>query len=147
MPDDHGDAVSVCFVVTIDGHGIGPFSSCEGLGAEVVIEEREEGGENGMVHQLPTRMRYPTIKLTRPITKSTAEVIPRWLSALAHGVVPTTGTIEARTAAGEKIMTWSLKAVVPVRWTGPQFSVDSPKVASETLELAHHGFTGAGWGG
>jgi hypothetical protein len=27
-----------------------------------------------------------------------------------------------------------------VRWSGPQLSPDSPKVATETLELAHHGF-------
>jgi hypothetical protein len=31
-----------------------------------------------------------------------------------------------------------------VRWTGPQMSVDSPKLATETLELAHHGFMGSG---
>jgi hypothetical protein len=30
--------------------------------------------------------------------------------------------------------------VIPVRWSGPQLSLDSPKVATETLELAHHGF-------
>jgi hypothetical protein len=30
--------------------------------------------------------------------------------------------------------------VVPVRWTGPSLNPDSPKVATETVEIAHHGF-------
>ncbi|HKE97848.1 MAG TPA: phage tail protein, partial [Actinomycetes bacterium] len=30
--------------------------------------------------------------------------------------------------------------VFPVRWQGPALNVDSPKVATESLELAHHGF-------
>ena len=31
-------AVSVCFVVSIDTHDLGSFTSCEGLGCEVVLE-------------------------------------------------------------------------------------------------------------
>jgi hypothetical protein len=30
--------------------------------------------------------------------------------------------------------------VVPVRWAGPAFNVETAKVATETLELAYHGF-------
>ena len=33
--------------------------------------------------------------------------------------------------------------VVPVRWTGPSFNPESAKVATETLEIAHHGFIDA----
>jgi len=29
---------------------------------------------------------------------------------------------------------------VPVRWTGPSLNVESPKIATETIEIAHHGF-------
>ena len=35
---------------------------------------------------------------------------------------------------------WGLLDVVPVRWTGPSLNVESPKVATETIEIAHHGF-------
>ena len=35
---------------------------------------------------------------------------------------------------------WGLADVVPVRWTGPSLNLDSPKVAVETIEIAHHGF-------
>ena len=30
--------------------------------------------------------------------------------------------------------------MIPVRWTGPSLNPESPKVATETVELAHHGF-------
>ena len=30
---------------------------------------------------------------------------------------------------------------LPVRWTGPSLNSDQPKVLTETLEIAHHGFT------
>ncbi len=39
------------------------------------------------------------------------------------------------------VASWGLLGVIPVRWTGPSLNLDSPKVATETLELAHHGFT------
>ncbi len=77
------------------------------------------------------------------MTKDSAAVV-KWLSGMAAGVRRKTATIEARTLGGAVIARWSLVDVVPVRWSGPQLSGDSPKVATETLELAHHGFLGSG---
>jgi conserved hypothetical phage tail region protein len=138
---DQDPAVSVCFVVQLDDVNLGAFNSCEGLGAEVVLEQREEGGNNGFVWQLPTRIKYPTIKLTRPLTKETAKVA-KWFSATVNGGRSTgkTGSIEARTLDGAVVARWGLLDVVPVRWTGPSLNLDSPKVATETIEIAHHGF-------
>ena len=39
---------------------------------------------------------------------------------------------------------WGLVEVLPVRWTGPSLNPDQPGVATEELEIAHHGFTDAG---
>jgi phage tail-like protein len=139
------DAVAVCFVVKIDDESLGAFNSCDGLGAEFVIEQREEGGNNGMVWQLPSRIKYTNVKLSRPVTKDSAK-ITKWFSGMAAGISRKTATIEARTLEGTVIASWSLDGVVPVRWSGPQLSGDSPKVAVETIELAHHGFLGAGQG-
>ena len=36
------------------------------------MEQREEGGNNGFVWQLPTRMKYTNIKLSRPIGPDSA---------------------------------------------------------------------------
>jgi phage tail-like protein len=143
MTQPEEEAVAVCFVVKIDDESLGSFSSCDGLGCEFVMEQREEGGNNGMVWQLPTRIKYSNVKLSRPVTRDSATVV-RWLAGMAAGVRRKTATIEARTLGGTVVARWSLVDVVPVRWSGPQLSADSPKVATETLELAHHGFLGSG---
>jgi phage tail-like protein len=134
-------AVSVCFVVSIDSTGLGVFNSCEGLGCEVVIEQREEGGNNDFVWQLPTRIKYPNIKLSRPLTKDT-KAVAKWFTQAVEGSRETkkTALIQAMTADNTVVASWGLRDVVPVRWTGPSLNPESPKVATETIEIAHHGF-------
>ena len=143
---DIDEAVAVCFVVSIDDENLGAFNSCDGLGAEYVMEQREEGGNNGAIWQLPTRMKYSNVKLTRPVTRNSTKIL-QYFTGMAAGVKRKTATIEARSQDGTVIARWSLTGVIPVRWTGPQLSADSPKVATETLELAHHGFMAPGAGG
>lgn len=147
MADPGADpAVSVCFSVQIDKYKLGTFTSCDGLGCEVVIEQREEGGNQRFVHQLPGRLKYTNVKLTRPINGDT-ENVAKWFAGMANKVERTVAEIVARTQDGKAVAKWSLVDVIPVRWTGPQLNVDSPKVATETLEIAHHGFlSGAGKG-
>ena len=140
---DYGEAVAVSFVVKIDDESLGAFNSCDGLGCEFVIEQREEGGNNGWVWQLPTRIKYPNIKLSRPVTADSAK-ITKWFAGMSAGVKRRTATIEARTLYGDVVARWGLMDVIPVRWTGPQLNPDQAKVATETLELAHHGFLGTG---
>jgi phage tail-like protein len=138
-------AVSVCFVVELDSIHLGAFTSCEGLGAEVVLEQREEGGNNSFIWQLPSRIKYPNIKLTRPLTKDTEQVAKWFAQAVgggaARGTPQKTGSIRAMQVDGTVVATWNLLSVVPVRWTGPSLNVESAKVATETIEIAHHGFT------
>jgi len=137
-------AVSVFFKVQIDDKDLGTFNSCDGLGVEVVMEQREEGGNNGFVWQLPTRVKYSNIKLTRPVGPDSAK-LTAWLVSFAHGVERHLATISALAVDGSVVASWHLDGVLPVRWTGPSLSPDSPKVATETVELAHHGFLpGAG---
>jgi phage tail-like protein len=137
-------AITVCFVVKIDDKNFGSFITCDGLGIEIAVEKREEGGNNDYVHQLPGRMSYTNIKFTRPIDSDSAKVA-EWMAKMAATQIKRhTATIEARTADDHVVCTWNLHGVIPVKWTGPQFGVDSPKVATESLELAHHGFLPGG---
>lgn len=137
--DERDAPVSVCWAVNIDRENLGTFISCEGLGVEVVLEQREEGGNNDFVWQIPTRLKYTNVKLTRPVCHQTSDVI-RWLASMTNRVTPQTATIKAMTAERTVVAEWNLFGVIPVRWTGPSLNVDSPKVATETIELAHHGF-------
>ncbi len=142
MADDDAP-VGVAFAVELDKTSIGMFNSCEGLGLEVVLEQREEGGNNMMVWQLPTRMKYSNIKLTRPVGPD-SQKLTAWITKALHSVQPITAVISALTADGKPVAKWSLNGVVPVRWTGPSLNLDSPKVFTETLEIAHHGFLEGG---
>ena len=135
---DEDPAISVCFEVSIDDDSLGVFNSCEGLGCEFVLEQREEGGNNSMIWQLPTRMKYTNVKLTRPIGADSAK-LTKWFAGMVNGVKPTTMVISAKSRFDEKVAEWSLVGVVPVRWTGPSLNFDTVKVATETLEVAHHG--------
>jgi phage tail-like protein len=136
---DVDPAVSVCFAVTIDDNDLGSFNSCEGLGCEIVMEQREEGGNNAHVWQLPTRIRYSNVKLTRPVCRDTTR-LTAWFASMVGGIQRKNATIAAMTADGQVVASWALTGVVPVRWSGPSLGADSPKVATETLEIAHHGF-------
>lgn len=136
---DSDPALSVCFAVKIDDDDLGTFNSCEGLGCEVVIEQREEGGNNAFVWQLPSRLKYTNVKFTRPLGADTAKVA-RWFASMTGGVTRRTATIQVMSGDGTVVATWELDGVIPVRWTGPTLNLDSPKVATETVEIAHHGF-------
>jgi len=143
MADEKDPAVSVCFKVKIDEFPLGLFNSCEGLGCEIVIEQREEGGNNAMVWQLPTRMKFTNVKLSRPIGEDSKH-LTAWFASMMNGVKPTTMVISAMTLDQTVVAEWSLHSVIPVRWTGPSLNLDSPKVATETLEVAHHGILPGG---
>jgi phage tail-like protein len=144
MLTDTEIAVGVHYLVHLDEQDLGDFSSCEGLGVEVVLESREEGGNNGFVWQFPTRLKYPNIKLTRPVSKQSADKIVNWVVAAVAGYSRGTGHIEAKTADGATVATYDLHDVIPVRWTGPSLNADQPKVLMETLEIAHSGFVNTG---
>ncbi|MPZ73806.1 MAG: phage tail protein [Nitriliruptorales bacterium] len=144
MADPTADAaVAVCFAVKIDGQDMGAFTSCDGLSFEVQVEQREEGGNNAFIHQLPGRVRYTNIKLTRPVTQESNR-LAAWFATMTYPIKRTQAEIRAMTADGKTVATWGLTGVIPVKWQGPSMSAESPKVASETLEIAHHGFLNTG---
>ncbi|MGW4896899.1 phage tail protein [Kitasatospora sp. NPDC004240] len=133
---------TVHFQLQISGIDLGGFSTCSGLGAHVEVEQRREGGNNDFVWQLPTRITYPNVTLSRGLTSDTAKVA-RFLATLPTRVTRGTAQITALTPAlanGPVLATWALREVVVVRWTGPSFDPNRSEVATESIELAHHGF-------
>jgi phage tail-like protein len=133
-------AVSIRFKVSIDGQDFGNWQKCDGLSLEYDIHEYSEGGENGFVHRLPGRVKYESIKLTRPIDMHTGSVT-LWVASQQFMVLPGTGQISVLDSAGAVVAEWFLIGVYPVRWSGPSLDVDGNQMATETLELAHNGFT------
>ncbi|MEU1401253.1 phage tail protein [Streptomyces sp. NPDC005728] len=131
---------TIWFTLSIDGESLGYFNGCEGLSSQVEVEQRQEGGNNGFVWHLPTRVTFSTIRLTRPLTPDTAKVA-KWISSVQTGIKRPTAQIAALRADGSEVARWGLIDVLPVSWTGPTLDPASPAVATEVLEIAHHGFT------
>jgi len=140
MPLPFSDPViSLHFDVIIDGCPIGSFTSCEGLGAEYETLPVVEGGQNGSTIHLLGKMKFTNIKLTRALDAYTPD-IAIWFDTIMLNPLRMTAQIMALTTDGTPLRIWNLFDVVPIRWTGPQFRADGNSVATETLELAHHGF-------
>jgi phage tail-like protein len=136
-------AVSVNFLVQIDTVVLGHFNSCEGLGVEVVYEQREEGGNNTMVWNLPTRLKYSNVRLSRPLTQLSLLTLD-YFNSYARETKRQTAVIAAFAPdVPLPIAMWGLNGVLPVKWTGPKLGAMENTVSTETLELAHEGFIDA----
>lgn len=140
-------AVGLRFDVVIDEGAqnteLGTFTACQGLAAEYEVYEYQEGGENAFVHRIPGRLRYPNLVLTRALDSSSGAVAA-WFASQQEKVERTNAVVRAYDPAGRPVASWSLRDVYPVRWTGPTLSSTGVAVATETLELAHNGFTQEG---
>ena len=139
-------SLSAYVSLTVDSVDFGMFTSCEGLACDIEVTKRPEGGNNAFVPQLPGRVTYPTIKLTRPLD-SNSSTIAAWVSSMA--TAPTRSSIELTAYAADGTTTlasWTLIEAFPTRWSGPTFNVGQLAALTETLELAHHGFLNSSTG-
>ncbi|MBB5802162.1 phage tail-like protein [Saccharothrix ecbatanensis] len=131
-------ATSVFFRLSIAGNDLGAFHTCDGMGAQMEVEQFAEGGNNGFSWQLPSRITWSNITMTRPVTKDTAKVV-KWLNDVIKKVERKDGEIVALTPDGSTIASWQVQGIVPVRWQGPSFDPSTSQAATETLEFAHEG--------
>ncbi|GAA3031431.1 phage tail protein [Actinokineospora globicatena] len=131
-------ATTVFFQLTIGGNDLGAFHTCQGLGAQMEVEQFTEGGNNGFTWQLPSRITWSNITMTRPVTADSAKVV-RWLNEVVRRVERKSGEIVALAPDLTPITRWQVQGIVPVRWEGPSFDPADSRAAVETLEFAHEG--------
>lgn len=132
------------FYFQVDGVTLGTFKEVSGLSVQVEVEELVEGGQNGYVHRLPGRMKWPNLVLKRGLTET--DPLLAWLRSTQDGV--SAGSPVKRSNAsvvlvrsdGQEVRRWSVDGAYPVKWTGPKLAASSNEVAQEELEISHHGF-------
>ncbi len=137
------------FILEIDGVEMGRFMECKGLMVELEIEEVREGGENQFINKLPKGLKWPNLTLKRGVTETND--LFEWMeessgigfSANGSRIQRRTGRISLVNSGGRTLRTWGFDGAIPVKWTGPDFNAETNAVATETLEIAHHGFTTA----
>src|SRR3954470_18177475 len=114
-------AVSIGFKVRLGQFDLGTFSSCDGLNVEVTVEQYEEGGTNDFVHQLPNRLKYTNLKLTR-VLNADSQKVASFFAGFGGRLNRSTATVTAVDQFGDKICSWTFRQVFPVKWSGPQFT-------------------------
>jgi phage tail-like protein len=131
--------IAAAFSARLDTVDLGMWTEVDLGGIEMTMEQREEGGDNLTVHQLPGRLKYNNIKLTRGVNVDTPK-IGTWLRQIAGQVTRSNGEIVAYSMEGTRLLEWHFVGAVPVRWTIPPLVAGDSKAITESLEIAHQGF-------
>ena len=135
------------FLFEVEGVEIGVFKEVTGLQMTVDPVSVVEGGQNGFVHKLPGRMTWSNIIFKRGLMHGDA--LFDWVSETSgSGFAGKRNSLDRQWAAitainswGIPLRDWTLRDAFPVRWKGPDFSIENRNSLDEELEITHHGFT------
>ncbi|MGY1701259.1 phage tail protein [Geodermatophilus sp. SYSU D00766] len=127
------------FVVEIDGTEAGGFRAVSGVERQTQVEPYREGGVNDFEHQLVAKTTYPPLVLQRGLVGA---CLWDWHQEVIAGRVQRrTVSILLLDEAGQEAWRWICVGAYPVKWTGAELDALSDSVATESVELAHHGIT------
>ena len=131
---------TIFFDLTIDGESLGYFNGCEGL----VLRGGDRAAPGGRQQRLRLAAAVPGDLLQHPADPPAhpGHGEGRGLDLLHHHrLTRPTAQIAALRADGSVVARWGLIDVLPVSWHGPSLNPENPAVATEVLEITHHGFT------
>jgi len=128
------------FKVTVDGEDLAHWSKASGLEVSWDLVEYRAGDNDNDKWIFPGNTKYPTVKLERAADKDNSAKVRTWLNKTSFKHEPKSAKIELLDASLKPVADWTLKNVMPVKWSIVQFDAAGNKVATETLELAHIGF-------
>jgi phage tail-like protein len=127
------------FRIEIDNMQQGGFQSVSGLERETRIEPYREGGINHYEHQLITLTTYPTLTLKRGLVDT---ALWDWHQEVINGLVKRrTVSVVLIDDTGEEAWRWICELAFPSKWTGAELDATRNEIATESVELVHHGLT------
>ena len=130
------------FVVDLQGLNVklGFFTQVTGFSSQVDVLEYAEGGQNTFVHRLPTRTKQGNITLKRGVITSDTALVT-WYQKTVVQAQPVTLVITLRDTTDKPIRTWNFINAYPIKWTGGDMNAGGTEFLTESLEVAHNGFT------
>ena len=134
--------VGMRFKVTIDKtpYDLGSWSKVSGLDVTWdMVEYRAGDGQNDRLY-FPGLTKYNPIVLERGVVKADTEEVRKWLESNSFAMEVQSGKIELLDAKSATVMHWTLRHILPQKWSISPFDASQSKVAIETLQLAHMGF-------
>jgi phage tail-like protein len=134
--------MSMRFTVKIDKtpYDLGSWAKVGGLDVAWDVVEYRAGDAKNERWYFPGNTKYSTIKLERAVQKADTTAVREWLDSNSFKHEIQSGKVELLDAKSEPVMHWTLRHVIPVKWSISPFDSNANKVALETLELAHMGF-------
>ena len=130
------------FVVELQGLNVklGYFTQVTGFSSQVDVLEYAEGGQNTFVHRLPTRTKQGNITLKRGVITSDTALVD-WYQKTVVQAQPVTLVITLKDTTDAPIRTWNFRNAYPIKWTGGDMNAGGTEFLTESLEVAHNGFT------
>lgn len=131
-------------VVLDDGKmDLGSWHQVQGLEVTWKLAEYRAGDGGNDRWFFPGFTEYPALKLTRAACDDSTKV-QSWLSSNSFSSKPSTGAVTLMDPSNKPVISWSFRAIVPMKWSIVGFEAGTSKVALETLELQHNGFLNDG---
>lgn len=139
---DSALGLAMRFVVKIDNtpYDLGSWSKVTGLDVAWDVCEYRAGDNDNERWYFPGVTKYSTVKLERAAESKGTASVQEWLNSNSFGFEVQSGSVELQDAKKTKVLSWTLRHVIPVKWSVSGFEASGNKVALETLELAHMGF-------
>jgi phage tail-like protein len=117
---------------------VGLFTDAQGLNGTVDVLEYPEGGNNGFVHKLPTRVKYSNLTLKQGLIDKSA--LLAWFQKVSvSGAEAVDMSLTLYDADGDQILTWSFAGAYPVKWSVVDLGAGANAPLVESLEIAHQG--------
>lgn len=129
------------FLVNIDhkDYSLGNWQKVSGLSVKWEACPFRAGDQGNALWIYPGLTKYENIKLTRPVSADSNKT-QDWLTATSTKMTPMSGSIQLCGSDATVLVTWTIPQFFPVSWAISEFTADTGKVITETLELAHTGF-------
>jgi phage tail-like protein len=138
LPDPVGELRFRVSLGDVAGKKIGWFTECTGLQVEWEVFSYDEGGLNDYSHKFRGRAKHQNLVLKRGVTYEDA--LLSWFQQCRDHAERKDITVELIGPDGKPVRTWQFMSAFPVKWQGPALNAASANAATETLEIAHHGF-------
>lgn len=125
------------FKVVIPGVGEASFTRCTPLMAERKAIEYRQGGDHQVVHQLPGRIKYPSVTLSYGLTAS--KDLWRWVDLAMKGTpkrLHVSIVVLAQDGATEAVR-FNLNNAWPTSWSGAPLDALGNETAIEQLTLVY----------
>lgn len=143
MPDRTHPYSAFNFLVNLNGpvgptEPLGGFSDVSGLGTEITVAEYRNGNDpENHVRKIPGVHKVNDVTLKRGIVSSAD--LWAWIEDVRRKGVAAqrTVSITLRDEASQSVQTWTLRGVIPLKYTGPTLAAKGGgDVAMEELTLS-----------